>query len=50
MYPKTKIKRNKLKLIINTIIDNIKNILFTCLKIISSKEYFIIFMRKCFHF
>jgi len=50
MYPKIKIKKTKRSIIIDNIIDNIRNILLIFVNIIASKGYFILFMKKCFHF
>lgn len=48
MYPK--IKKVKSKTSINDVTNNIKDIIFDCVNILRSGEYFILFIRKCFHF
>ena len=47
-YPKIKKKKRKFKM--NNITDSIKNLIYTGVKIFQSKEYFILFMKKSFHF
>jgi len=50
IYPKIKKKNKSIKFwLINLFID-IKNILFKILKMIVSLDYFILFMKKNFHF
>lgn len=50
MYPKIKIKKVKLKLSINDIFDNIKAIIFKYISMFKSKENFVLFLKKNFHF
>lgn len=50
MYPKIKIKKFKFNIPINYIFFNIKKILLVSVNIIMSKDYFISFIMKNFHF
>lgn len=50
LYPKIKRKKSRFKIFITNITSNIKNTIYTIIKIIQSREYFILFMKKNFHF
>jgi hypothetical protein len=49
LYPKVKKKKITLKSRVNDLCDDIKSIFYKIVKILISKEYFILFMKKNFH-
>lgn len=50
LYPKIKIKKNKLKISIKSYISNIKNFIVNSINIFQSRKYFILFIKKSLHF
>lgn len=49
LYPKLKNNKSKFNVITAKIKDDMKNILYDIIYLISSKDYFKIFMKKNFH-
>lgn len=50
LYPKIKIKKSKMRISMKVIFDMIKEVLFLNIRLFQSKEYFLIFIKKSFHF
>lgn len=50
LYPKIKNKESKLEISIKNVILYVKDISLSSLNIFKNSEYFILFVRKSFHF
>ena len=50
LYPKIKIKKNKFRISKKSYISNIKNVIVNSINIFQNRKYFILFIKKSFHF
>lgn len=50
LYPKVKRKKQKIKISLLDTIISIKSSIYIIINVLKSREYFVLFMKKNFHF
>lgn len=50
LYPKIKIRKEKNRECFINIVNSIKNVIVSGIRVLKNREYFILFVKKSFHF